>query len=95
MKRLLSTAAVAVLVAGSVPALAQTGVPSSGNPPAAVSGASTPQSQTPMKGTAKKLRPHAKAPVPAKRESASDNSADQLNRQELDRIQQGRSPDNG
>ena len=95
MKRLLSTAAVAVLVAGSMPALAQTGRPSSGNPPAAASGASMPQGQAPTKGAAKKARPHAKAAAATKRERASDNSADQLNRQELDRIQQGRSPGDG
>jgi hypothetical protein len=104
MKHLLSGVALAALLTAGLPALAQTSS-SDKQPPSAQSGTSTTGAKTsvpagtdsaqsgattPSDSTGKSGKPPRKSGAAAKHtQSASDNMAEELNRQELQRVQSG------
>ena len=89
MKHLLNGVAIAAALAITAPAWAQTSAPMTpAAPPAASSAAPAPMATTKHH----RARPHRMARHGRMAKSSSDSTTDQLNRQELSRIQTGGGP---
>ena len=95
MKHLLSGVALAALLTAGLPALAQTGTDSSQQPAAAQSGTTNPQSG--VTSSSESMDKSSKSAKSGRKHQASpsDHMAGQLNKQELQRVENGGQPMSG
>ena len=95
MKHLLSGVALAALLTAGLPVMAQTSSDSTKQPPAAQSGTAARQSGSTTSSDAMDKSSKSAKSGGKHEASASDHMADQLNKQELQRVQNGDQPTSG